>query len=206
MKRRLVTILFVVFLISRGPLPVAGTNSRPLQKVPRSATVMIRLLKAPGLNLPGSKWEIAYELRMLPESRIFQERAKLNESSTEHAGDLIKKATLAKSLDSSIGQTLLLEIPFDAPTLDKLKNQPVDRVPPGEEDVKFQVFVFYSVISVHDARLKKTLTIPVSRIWDFANFPEARFDVNLEINDDESYNVRSSSRKTPTITIQRRTK
>lgn len=53
-----------------GPLPVAGTNSLLLQKVPRSGTVTLRLLKAPGLNLPGSKWEIAYELRMLPESRL----------------------------------------------------------------------------------------------------------------------------------------
>lgn len=203
MKRRLVTILFVLFLISRAPFPVAGTNSRPLQKVPRSGIVTLRLLKAPGLNLPGSKWEIAYELRMLPESRLFQERAKLNASSTERAGDLIKKATVAKSLSSSSGQTLLLEIPFDAPTLDKLKNQPKDRLAPGE-DAKAQTFVFYSVISVHDAKLKKTLTIPVGRTWDFANFPEARFEVNVEINDDASYYVRSSSRKTPAITIQRR--
>jgi len=203
MKRRLVTILFVLFLISRGPLPVTGTNSRALQNVPRSGTVTLRLLKAPGLNLPDSKWEIAYELRMLPESRLFQERKKLNDNSTEHAGDLIKKATLGKSLESSTGQTLLLEIPFDAQTLDKLKNQPKDRLAPGE-DAKSQIFVFYSVISLHDAKLKKTFIIPVSRIWDFANFPEARFEVDVEINDDASYYVRSSSRKTPTITIQRR--
>jgi hypothetical protein len=204
-KRQLAAILFVLFLISRGPSPAAVTNSRALQNVPRSATVTLRLLKAPGLNLPGSKWEIAYELRMLPESRLFQERAKLNESSTEHAGDLIKKATLAKSLASSIGQTLLLEIPFDAPTLGKLKNQPADRLAPGQ-DAKSQTFVFYSVISIHDARLKKTLTIPVSRIWDFANFPEARFEINIEISDDERIDVRSSSLKSRGITIQRRTK
>lgn len=205
MKRRAATILFVLCLISRGLSPAAGTNSRALQKVPRSATVTIRLLKTPGLNLPGSNWEIAYEFRMLPESSLWQERGKLKEGSTERAGDLLRKATLAKSLASSIGQTLLLEIPFTAPTLAKLKNQPVDRLAPGE-DAKSQIFVFYAVISVHDAKLKKTLTIAVTRVWDFANFPEAQFEVNLEINDDESYNVRSSSRKTPTITIQRRTK
>src|SRR5882672_5967809 len=203
MKRRLAKILFVFLLISLGLSPVAGTDSRALPKVPKSAIVTIRLLKAPGLNLPGSKWEIAYELRILPESSLWQERAKLKEGSTERAGDLIKKATLAKSLASSIGQTLLLEIPFPASTLDKLKNQPEDRLAPGE-DAKSQIFVFYAVISLRDAKLKKTLTIPVSRLWDFANFPDARFEVNIEINDDESYNVRSSSRKTPNITIQRR--
>jgi hypothetical protein len=205
MKRPLAVILFVLFLISRAPAPVAATNSRVSPKVPRAATVTIRLLKAPGLNLPGSKWELAYELRMLPESSLWQERGKLKEGSTERAGDLIKKASLAKSLASLTGQTLLLEIPFDVPTLEKLKNQPEDRLAPGQ-DAKSQIFVFYSVISVHDGRLKKTLTIPVTRIWDFANFPDARFEVNIEINDNEGVNVRSSSRQTPALTIQRRTK
>lgn len=205
MKKSLSMILFVSFLISGGLSLTAAKNSQALQKVPRSATVAIRLLKAPGLNLPSSRWEAACEFRMIPESNLWSEREKLKEGSTERAGDLVKKATLAKSLGSSAGQTLLLEIPFTAPTLDKLKNQPKDRLAPGQ-DVKSQVFLFYSIISVHDARLKKTLTIPVSRMWDYANFPDARFEVNVEINDDESYSVRSSSRKTPTITIERRTK
>jgi hypothetical protein len=205
MKRPLATILFVLLLSARGPAPVAATRSRTLQKVPRSATVAVHLLKAPGLNLSGSRWEIAYELRMLPESRLFQERAKLNESSTEHAGDLIKKATLAKSLASSTGQTLLLNVPFDAPTLDKLNNQPVDRLAPGA-DVNAQTFVFYSIISVHDARLKKTLTIPVSRIWPFAVFPDARVEINIEISDDERIDVRSSSLKSRGMTIEGRVK
>jgi hypothetical protein len=112
MKKRFATILFVLFLTSLGTSPVSGTDSRSLQKVPRSSIVSLRLLKGPGLNLPGSKWEIAYELRMLPESRLFQERAKLTDASTQHAGDLIKKGTLAKSLTASIGQTMLPEIPF----------------------------------------------------------------------------------------------
>jgi hypothetical protein len=205
MKKRFATILFVLFLTSLGTLAVSGTDSRSLRKVPRSGIVSLHLMKAPGLNLPGSKWEIAYELRMLPESRLFQERAKLADGSTEHAGNLIKRGTLEKSLSTSIGQTMLLEIPFDAATLDKLKNQPADRLAPGQ-DTKAQTFVFYSIISVHDAKLKKSLTIPVSRTWDFANFPEARFEINLEISDDESVSVKSSSLKSRGITIPRRTK
>ncbi|MEA2205281.1 MAG: hypothetical protein QOE77_2057 [Blastocatellia bacterium] len=204
MKRWLFTISFLLCLMSRGSVPVAGTNSRPLQKVPRYGVVTVRLMKAPGLNLPGSKWEIAYELRMLPESRLFQERAKLNDNSSERAGDLIKKATLAKPLASASGQTLTLEIPFDALTLEKLKHQPADRLAPGQ-DAKSQIFVFYSVINVHDAKLKKTLTIPVARIWDFANFPGARFEINIEIGNDETFNVKSSSLKSRDITTQRRT-
>ncbi len=202
MKRLLAIVLLVLFLISTLT-QVSATNWRTLHDVPRSATVMIRLLKAPGLNLPGSKWEIAYEFRMLPESSLFKERAKFKDGSTERAGDLIKKAGLTKSLASSAGHTLRLDVPFDAPTLDKLRNQPEDRLAPGQ-DAKSQIFVFYSVVKVHDARLKKILTIPVTRIWDFANFPDARFEVNIEITDDETINVRSSSINSPTINIQRR--
>jgi hypothetical protein len=198
-------MMFLVLSLVSGRSSGTGTEARGFQKVPGAARVTVRLLKAPGLNFPGSRWEISYEFRILPESSLWSERKKLNESSTERAGDLIKKATLAKSLVNSIGQTLLLEIPFDALTLDKLKNQPADRLAPGQ-DTKAQTFVFYSVISVHDAKLKKTLTIPVSRIWDFANFPEARFEINIEISDDERIDVRSSSLKSRSITIQGRTK
>jgi hypothetical protein len=206
MRRSLAAILFVLFLISWGtPTPVGAIESRASQRVPGSATVTVHLLKAPGLNHPGSRWEIAYELRMLPESRLFEERAKLNESSTEHAGNLIGKATIARSLQSAKGQTLLLNVPFDALTLDKLKNQPRDRLATGA-DARAQTFVFYSVVSVHDAKLKKTLTIPVSRTWDFANFPDARFEINIAISDDERIDVRSSSLKSRGITIERRPK
>ncbi len=205
MKRGLIVSLFVLFLISPRPLPVSATDSRSVKKVPRSGTVILHLLKTPGLKLPDSKWEVAYELRMLPESRLFEERAKLNDRSTEHAGDLIKKGALAKLLDSLTGQTMLLQIPFNADTLDKLKNQPADRLAPGQ-DTKSQAFVFYSIISVHDAKLKKTLAIPVCRTWDFANFPEARFEINIEISDDERVDVRSSSLKTRGITRPGRTK
>ena len=197
MKRRLAMIFVFGFcLISGGGSPMLARNSRALQRVPTGATVALRLLKAPGLSLPGSKWEVTYEFRMLPESNLWSEREKLKEGSTQRAGDLIKKATLAKSLGSTRGQTLLLEIPFPASTVDKLKNQPKDRLAPGQ-DVKSQIFLFYSIISVHDARLKKTLTIPVTRIWDFANFLDARFEIRIEINDDGSYTVNSSHIKNP---------
>jgi hypothetical protein len=205
MKRPLASMLSLLLLTCCGFSPIAGKNLPALQRVPGFATVTVRLLKAPGLNLPGSKWEIAYELRMLPESRLFQERAKLNQDSTDHAGDLIKKTTLAKSLQSSSGQTLLLKIPFDAPTLEKLRNQPADRLAPGA-DVRAQTFIFYSIISIHDARLKKTLTIPVSRLWDFANFPAARFEIDIQISDDERIDVKSSSLKSRSITIPGRTR
>ncbi len=204
MRRRPDLTLAVIFIVTAGSVSLTPAKGFPgPQGIPRSANVEVRLLKAPGLNLAGSKWEVAYEFRIIAESNLFAERKKLNEGSTEHAGDLIKKATLASSLMSPNSQRLTLQIPFTSTTLDRLKHQPADRLAPGE-DRNSQVFLFYAVITVHDAKLRKTLTIPVTRTWDFANFPDARFGVSVEIDSDGSYSVRSSSRKTPTITTERR--
>lgn len=202
MKTRLAVKMCPMLLILFADLSQLTAHGRLSQPVPRSAMVTVRLLKAPGLNLPGSKWEIAYEFRIMPESLLWSERGKLNDSSTEHAGELIKKASMEKSLETSVSQTLSLQIPFDTNTLSKLRNQPADRLAPGHE-TKSQIFVFYAVVSVHDSKLKKTVILPISRIWDYANFPDARFEVTVEINDDSSYYIRSSSIKSPGITIRK---
>jgi hypothetical protein len=205
MKTPLTLISLVFCLIWSGHASVATIKPVALQKAPESAFVAVRLLKAPGLNLPGSKWEISYEFRIIPESSLWSERAKLKEGSTDRAGDLIKQATIAKSLRSPAGQNVILDIPFTSAVLTKLKNQPKDRRAPGA-DATSQIFLFYAVINVRDAKLKKTLTIPVTRVWDYANFPDALFEVNVEINNDESFSVKSSSIGAPGVKVQRRTR
>ena len=205
MKNRLTLISVMLCLIWSSHANVAATRLAFLQKVPESATVSVRLVKAPGLNLPGSKWEISYEFRIIPESNLWNERAKLKEGSTERAGDLIKQATVTKSLSASAGQNVILDIPFTSEILNKLKNQPKDRRAPGA-DAASQIFLFYAIILVRDAKLKKTLTIPATRVWDYANFPDAVFEVNVEINNDESFSVKSSSIAAPSVKIHRRTR
>lgn len=203
MKKRSTLISLVLCLIWSGHSNVAVPKPAVLQSVPESATVAVHLLKAPGLNLSGSKWEISYEFRIIPESNLWSERAKLKEGSTERAGELIKQATITRSLSSSAGQNVILDIPFTTQILNKLRNQPKDRRAPGA-DAKSQIFIFYAVIIVRDVKLKKTLTIPVTRVWDYANFPGAIFEVNVEVNNDESFSVKSSSIGNPSVKIQRR--
>jgi hypothetical protein len=205
MKLRLVAGLCLLALIGGSDLSPLPALARISRTVPRSALVTVKLLKAPGLNLPGSKWEIAYDFRLLPESRLWAERSKLNGSSTEHAGDLIKRATAAKSLATPAGQTMSLQIPFDADSLAKLRAQPLEQAAIDSES-KAQVFVFYAVISVHDAKLNTTVTLPISRIWDFSNFPDAQFEITVEINDAGNYKINSSSIKSKGITIQQKPK
>jgi len=206
MKKTLGIGVIVLMFLVLGSLPqmVVADPESPGQ-VPRSAIVEILLLKAPGLNVTGSKWEIAYEFRITNEISLWTERAKFDGKSEERVGDLIKQATVKNSLESPPGQKLRLEIPFTAATLERLRNQPTSRIKltsanmteenikrNDEQQLKSQIFLFYSVISVYDARLKKALTIPVTRIWDFANFPEPRFEVKIEINDDGGFSVKSS--------------
>ena len=201
MKRPLGMGVVVLMFLVLGSLPrmVVADPGSP-REVPRSATVEILLLKAPGLNVAGSKWEVAYEFRITNETSLWTEREKFKGKSKERVGDLLKQATVKNSLESPQGQKLVLEIPFTAETLERLRNQAKDRlnITPttpenvkliNEQELKSQVFLFYAVVSIYDARLKKTLTIPVSCVWDFMNFPEARFEVKIEIVGEDVYSV-----------------
>lgn len=204
-------IFLVVFLVcSRFPQMLAA-EPVSTTAVPRSAVVEIVLLKAPGLNVAGSKWEIAYEFRITNETSLWTERAKFNGTSKERVGDLLKQGTVKNPLESQSGQKLHVEIPFTTETLARLRNQPTTRINltsatttaknvklTQEQELKSQVFLFYSVVSVYDAKLKKTLTIPVSRVWDFEDFPEAKFEIRIEIEGENSYRVNSSLPKNAT--------
>jgi hypothetical protein len=184
---RIVVLIFVIL----GSFPrILEANSRFPKDVPSSAIVEIVLPKAPGLGLRGSKWEISYEFRITNEASLWTQREKFKDKSTERVGDLIKESTVKRSLEAPSGQKLALEIPFDKHTLEKLKNQPTSRMEANE--LTSQAFLFYAVVTVYDAKLNKTFTIPVNRVWDFANFPDAKFEIRIEITGPDSYSVNSS--------------
>jgi len=205
-----------VFLVAFSLPRMVAADPEPPTQVPRSATVQILLLKAPGLNMRNSKWEIAYEFRITNEMSLWEaaKRRRLNGSGEERIGNLIKQGTFAKSLESQTGQELVLQIPFTAEVLEKLRNQPASRInltaatstPENiklndEQEAKSQVFLFYAIVSVHDARLNKTITIPVNREWDFMNFPDATFEVKIEITGADSFTVNTSRIKNPKNTL-----
>lgn len=221
MKKVMATFFLLLLAISRWPSQAALPRSPASQSIPQSAAVTIRLLKAPGLNLPGSNWQIDYEFRITNEIGVWQaaKKGQLRDETRERVGDLVKQGAARNSLESVKGQTLVLKIPFTPNTLERLRNQPKQRIeltaatatPENiklnqEQELTSQVFLFYAIVRIRDARLNKSLTIPVSRMWDYMNFPEAQFEVSIEIDDNERINVRSSSLKTRAITIQRRTK
>ena len=206
MRRLLLSSGALLLLLTQCVLTINGQSAA--KEIPGAATVEVTLLKAPGLNLAESNWEIAYEFRITNELSLWTERKKFDGQSTERVGDLIKQDTVSKSLDSPAGQRLQLQIPFNESTLARLRNQPTSLLKltsanmteeniklNHENEVKSQVFLFYSVIRLYDAKLKKTFVMPVRRVWDFGAFPDARFEISIEINGVDSYSVKSSSPK-----------
>ncbi|MBA2732236.1 MAG: hypothetical protein H0U54_05035 [Acidobacteria bacterium] len=177
------------------------------QEIPKAATVEIVLVNAPGINDEGSKWEITYEFRIINQAAEWQawKQGKFKAGSGERVGELIKEGTVKETLRSPANRKVVLKIPFSPKILERLRNQPRERIKttPGqitpeeikllkEQETEFQVFLFYPVINIYDAKLKKNFIIPASRTWAFEEYPQARFEMTVEINDDGTYRVKSS--------------
>jgi hypothetical protein len=183
----------------------------PSREVPKAAIVEIVLLRAPGIDDEGSQWEIAYELRMTTaaasEAAYFEARKRgKSQGADARVGELIKAADLRKPLRSPENHKFVFQIPLSAEIQERLRNQPKERATtaPGprsaemdkllqEQETRFQIFNFYSVINIFDARLKKNIIISVPQSWDYANYPDARFGFTIEINSDGSYRWKTSS-------------
>jgi hypothetical protein len=208
MKRPLTLSMAFFMLIVLSSLPrIVVADPQPQKLVPRSATVEILLLKAPGINATGSKWEIAYDFRIANQATEWKawKEGKLKGGSEQRVGELIKEGAVEKPLHSPESRRVVFQIPFNSEIQVRLKEQPrdLDKVTPDkvtpedikllkDQEMKIQVFFFHCTINIYDATLKKTFIIPASRVWPFSSYPQARFEIKVEIHDDGSYSVKSS--------------
>jgi hypothetical protein len=193
----LTAILFIASGSASGKLSTS-------EEIPTAATVEI-VLQASGLNDKGSQWEIAYELRIINQAADWEawKQGKFKAGSQERVGELLKAGSVRETLRSQAGRQVVLKIPFSPEIRKRLRNQPREsfKITPGritpeeikllkEQEMRSQIFLFYSVINIYNAKLKKN--IPVSRTWTFADYPDARFEIKVQINDDGSYTVKSA--------------
>ncbi|SRR6266446_2332591 len=177
------------------------------QEVPRTASVEIVLLSAPGINDEGTRWEIAYEFRIANDATLWQaaKQGKFKNGSRERVGELIKGGDVKKILRSPENRQVLFQIPLSSEIQERLRNQPRDsiKIVPGkitpedirlsrEQEMRMQSFLFYSVINIYDAKLKKTLMIPATFTWSFGSYPQALFGIRVEINSDGGYSLNTS--------------
>jgi hypothetical protein len=199
---RKTTLLFScvgVLLLAGNTLPQKPKGQPPAPKIPTAATIEIVLLTAPGIDDEGSKWEIAYELRIINEgaNEAAYFEARKQGKPEVRVGELIKEADVRKPLRPPENHKFVFEIPLSPEIQERLRNQPREhlQIAPGpitpesykasrEQDALFQIFKFYSVINVYDARLKKNILIPVDQNWSFAKYPNARFGFKIEIDSD----------------------
>lgn len=197
----------ILFLVGGSVSGKVGAGPPVSQEVPKTATVEIILLKAPGINDKGSRWEITYEFRIANQTTLWEawKQRKLKGGSEERVGELIKEGTVKRMLRSPENRKVLFQIPLSPEIRERLRAQPRDpvKITPGkitpediklsrEQEMRAQSFLFYSVINIYDAKLKKNFAITASRVWDFSGYPQARFEIKVEINSDGSYSVNSS--------------
>lgn len=203
-----------VFALSLVAILLLGAGSRALtpdslasQDVPRFARIEIVLLSSPGINDHQSNWEINYELRIANEATLWEtwQERKVKGGGEQRVGDLVKNGVIKKSIRSPEDRKVLFEVPLGPEIRKRLRSQPPDlidltreKTTPAsikvyrEQETKSESFQFYSVITIYDGRLKKTLLIPASFSWPVAKYPRAQFQITVEINSDSSYRVNTS--------------
>lgn len=174
-------------------------------QIPSSAVIRFTLDKAPGLGMPKTKWDVSYELRLTTEAELWTASLSgKSKSETVRIGDLVKQGTTTPAIASPDEKTLVIEIPFDKSIQERLRIQPNTRfnitastvnaenvARLKEQERRSQVFMLYTVVNVHDAKLKKRVVMPISRGWDFADHRDARFNISIEISDDSTYSWKS---------------
>ena len=198
------TILFLAISTTPDNLRASVPAS---QEIPKVATVRITLVNAPGINDAGSRWEIAYELRIINQADDWKawKQGKFKAGSEERVGELIKEGSVKETLRSPANRQVVLSIPFSPEILERLREQPQNllkatssNITPEEikllkeQEIKSQIFLFYPIINIYDAKLKKNIIIPQPFSWPFYDYPDAKFEIRVEINDDGSYRFKSS--------------
>lgn len=203
---RLISLVLaaILFLAVNVPVKLRASVS---QKIPKEAIVKIILLKAPGINDEGSRWGIAYQFRIINQADdwLAWKQGKFKGGTGERVGELIKEGGVKRSLQAPDDRTVVFHVPFSAEIQKRLENQPREwiKITPGhitaeqfrlsrEQETKAQIFLFYPIISVYDAKLKKNIIISASRTWSFADYRQAKFEITLEVNEDGSYSTKSS--------------
>lgn len=207
MIRRLSLTFAVILLLIISIVPDNSLARMPTsQEIPKSATVKVVLLNSPGINDEGSRWEIAYELHLANEITLWEawKQRTSNGGSERRVGELIKEGSFKGPLRSSNNHEVVFHIPLSPEIQARLRDQPRERVKESqgqrtpeeikllkEQETKSQVFLFYSVITIYDAKLKKNIVIPASRSWSFDGYPQTQFEIKIEINGDGGYSVKS---------------
>lgn len=171
----------------------------------KAATIKITLLDLPGANLEKSKWEIAYELRIITRKELDAAvvDGRLNLDADKKIGEFIAKGSFIKNaLSKKENREAILTVPLDEKIQKKLADELEIINKPGaapndnslesqaERRVKAQTFVMYANVLVYDAKLKKNILVPFNWLLPFArfaHFPGANFQMTFQITENGEF-------------------
>jgi len=203
--KRLLLLNLVAILLFSGESAGSPARFRMLaEEIPDAVTVEIILVNSPGITHEASSWEIAYEFRIATDAMVWEANKKRQSEprNTSRAGELINQGVVKKSLRPPGHRRIVLQFPLNRDIQERLRNHPRDRVKltPGnvtpeqiklakEQEMKSQSFLFYPVISVFDAQLKKTIVMQFPQVWSFSGSAKPRYEIKVVVNPDGSYSV-----------------
>lgn len=190
MKKNFTLIIILVFaataMFIHGQKPMPKISKTSTKKIPKEATVFIEFLDLPGIKNTNSKWEMSYELRVIDRKNLFEAtksgKLKSMEIDGEKVGDIVAKGSFKKqNLSQEANRKVSLTIPFDENIREKLESQ--SQTP--------HQFLFYASALVFDGKLKKNIVVPLSWVWDYELYPDAKFGMSFKIEDDPTGNAYS---------------
>jgi hypothetical protein len=195
-------LLFAAYPGSGNPA-AAQTVSRT---IPGTASLEFILVRAPGMDDEASNWEIAYEFRTANEQTLWAAQSQFKGRSQGRVGELVMAADTKRLVSSQPHNTINLVIPLAPQIQARLRKQPWDRVnltaanstPENigrakAQELDAQAFLLYCTVRIYDAKLKRNIVLPVARTWTLADYPDLKFEIKIELHDDGTYGVTSST-------------
>src|SRR6478672_4375042 len=106
----LAAILFLA--VASEPATVAAGRLPISQEVPKTATVEIVLVNAPGINDAASNWDIAYEFRIADLTTLWRvwKQKQMGAAGDDRVGQLIKEGSVKKAFRSPDDRKMLFQI------------------------------------------------------------------------------------------------
>jgi len=188
----LVTLLCLFSICSYSQKRSQSITKRNIPAIiSKEATIVLNFLDLPGRANEKSSWEVSYELRIIDRKSSIEaaKAGKLKQMSIqeEKVGDFIAKGSFRKeNISQATNRKVVLKIPLDEKIREKLKNAQKLR----------QSFLFYGLAIVFDGKLKKNIFVPLSWVWQYEVYPDAKFGMDFKIEQDTSEGGYSYSRTT----------
>ncbi|CAN5671073.1 hypothetical protein BH24ACI2_BH24ACI2_02310 [soil metagenome] len=204
MKKNYAVFLIILFFAFSNFSQIKKEESKNALE---NATIKINFLDLPGVNLEKSKWEVAYELRIITEKELFEAMTKgsLKLDADKKIGEFVAKDSFTKNtLSKKENREVILTISLDKETQEKLAGDLESLVKfdnavaqnkntsesLSERRMKMQSFLIYATILVYDAKLKKNIIVPFNWVLPYTRFshlPGANFEMTFEIKENGDY-------------------